>query len=88
MAKLSEEEIGEKMGALSHITSFWRFRFKDPNAIVDAEELVMVLQDLSKGFADPRSGGAAGQGGGQRGPGIVHGSQGAREARRGEALSA
>ena len=47
-------EIGEKMGALSHITSFWRYRFKDPNAMVDAEELVMVLQDLSKGFAESR----------------------------------
>lgn len=44
-------EIGEKMGTLSHITNFWRFRFADPKAAMDAEELVMVLQDLSKGFS-------------------------------------
>jgi hypothetical protein len=46
-------DIGEKMGALSHITSFWRFRFPDPErANIDAEELVMMLQDFSKGFVD------------------------------------
>jgi hypothetical protein len=45
-------DIGEKMGALSHITSFWRFRFPDPDrANIDAEELVLLLQDFSKGFA-------------------------------------
>jgi hypothetical protein len=45
-------DIGEQMGALSHITSFWRFRFPDPDrAMIDAEELVMMLQDFSKGFA-------------------------------------
>ena len=45
-------DIGEKMGALSHITSFWRFRFPDPDrANIDAEELVLMLQDFSKGFA-------------------------------------
>jgi hypothetical protein len=47
-------DIGEKMGALSHITSFWRFRFPDRGrASIDAEELVLVLQDFSKGFANP-----------------------------------
>ena len=45
-------DIGEKMGALSHISSFWRFRFPDQErASIDAEELVMMLQDFSKGFA-------------------------------------
>ena len=45
-------DIGEKMGALSHITSFWRFRFPDlERASIDAEELVLMLQDFSKGFA-------------------------------------
>jgi len=45
-------DIGERMGSLSHITSFWRFRFPDQDrATVDAEELVMMLQDFSKGFA-------------------------------------
>ena len=47
-------DIGEKMRALSHITSFWRFGFSDRGpAGGDAEELVMVLQDFSKGFANP-----------------------------------
>jgi hypothetical protein len=45
-------DIGEKMGALSHITSFWQFRFPDRSkASIDAEELVLILQDFSKGFA-------------------------------------
>jgi hypothetical protein len=44
-------EIGEKMGALSHITSFWRYRFPDgAPKMVDAEELTAILQDFSKGF--------------------------------------
>src|SRR5690348_2372109 len=44
-------EIGEKMGVLSHIASFWRFRFPDPErATVDAEELVTILQDFCKGL--------------------------------------
>lgn len=47
-------DIGEKMGALSHITSFWRFRFPEQGrAKIDADELVMILQDFSKGFASP-----------------------------------
>lgn len=45
-------DIGEKIGALSHITSFWRSRFPDRERInIDAEELVLMLQDFSKGFA-------------------------------------
>ena len=44
-------EIGEKMGVLSHIASFWRFRFPDPSkALVDAEELVTILHDFAKGL--------------------------------------
>jgi hypothetical protein len=44
-------EIGEKMGALSHLTSFWKYRFPDgaPRHI-DAEELVAIFQDFSKSF--------------------------------------
>jgi hypothetical protein len=46
-------DIGEQMGLLSHITSFWRFRFPDQDrATIDAEELVSTLQDFSKGFAN------------------------------------
>jgi len=44
-------EIGEKMGVLSHIASFWRFRFPDPaRAAVDAEELITILHDFAKGL--------------------------------------
>ena len=44
-------DIGEKMGVLSHIASFWRFRFPDPSkAFVDAEELITILHDFSKGL--------------------------------------
>jgi hypothetical protein len=45
-------EIGEKMGGLSHFTSFWQYRFPaGAPALVDAEELVTIFQDLSKSFA-------------------------------------
>lgn len=44
-------EIGEKMGALSHITSFWKYRFPHgaPKS-VDCDELTAIFQDFSKGF--------------------------------------
>lgn len=43
-------EIGEKMGALSHITSFWKYRFGNGGGarVMDAEELVAIFQDFSK----------------------------------------
>ena len=44
-------EIGEKMGAISHITSFWKYRFpKGAPQAVEAEELVAIFQDFAKGF--------------------------------------
>jgi hypothetical protein len=45
-------EIGEKMAALSHITSFWKYRFPDgaPRA-VDCDELTAIFQDFSMGFS-------------------------------------
>lgn len=45
-------EIGEKMGALSHITSFWKYRFPEgaPRS-VDCDELTAIFQDFSKGFS-------------------------------------
>jgi hypothetical protein len=46
-------ELGEKMGAISHIVSFWRYRFpKDRPAMVDAEELSTIFQDFTSGFAE------------------------------------
>jgi hypothetical protein len=46
-------ELGEKLGAISHIVSFWRYRFP-PNgpALVDAEELSAIFQDFSSGFSE------------------------------------
>jgi hypothetical protein len=41
-------DLGEKMGAMSHIVSFWKFRF--PRAVAkatDAEELIMIYQDFA-----------------------------------------
>lgn len=45
-------ELGEKMGAVSHIVSFWRYRFRKgapPRA--DADELCAIFQDFESGFA-------------------------------------
>jgi hypothetical protein len=46
-------ELGEKLGAISHIVSFWRYRFP-PNSpsTIDAEELAAIFQDFSSGFGD------------------------------------
>jgi hypothetical protein len=43
--------IGEKMGAISHIASFWRYRFPPGHSgRADAEELVTIFQDFESGF--------------------------------------
>ncbi len=45
-------DLGEKMGVMSHIVSFWRFRFPDKNSLaVDAEELSLIFQDFISGFS-------------------------------------
>jgi hypothetical protein len=46
-------ELGEKLGAISHIVSFWRYRFPlgGPSNI-DAEELAAIFQDFSSGFGE------------------------------------
>ena len=44
-------EIGEKMGAMSHVASFWQYRFpqgKPHN--VDPEELITIFQDFTRSF--------------------------------------
>ena len=49
-------EIGEKMGSLSHITSFWKYRFPaGAPRTVDCEELTAIFQDFSKGFSMEKS---------------------------------
>lgn len=46
-------DLGEKIGAISHIVSFWRYRFpQDKPALVDAEELSALFQDFTSGFAE------------------------------------
>ncbi|HEY4077295.1 MAG TPA: hypothetical protein VGM26_10240 [Rhizomicrobium sp.] len=44
-------EIGGKMGAMAHVTSFWSYRF--PSGAIkhaDAEELMAIFQDFTKSF--------------------------------------
>jgi hypothetical protein len=45
-------DIGDKMGAITHITSFWNYRFPQgaPRA-AHADELVTIFQDFTKGMA-------------------------------------
>jgi hypothetical protein len=46
-------EMGEKLGAVSHIVSFWRQRFpKDTPPNIDAEELAAIFFDFAGGFAE------------------------------------
>jgi hypothetical protein len=46
-------DLGEKMGAISHIVSFWRYRFpKGKPVLIDAEELSVIFQDFTSGFAE------------------------------------
>jgi hypothetical protein len=44
-------EMGEKIGAMSHITSFWQYRFPaGQQRFVDPEELSMIFQDFTQSF--------------------------------------
>jgi hypothetical protein len=46
-------DLGEKLGAISHIVSFWRYRFAPGSpAHVDADELAAIFQDFSSGFGE------------------------------------
>ena len=46
-------DLGEKLGAISHIVSFWRHRFpKGQPVLIDAEELGIIFQDFTSGFAE------------------------------------
>ena len=53
-------DLGEKMGAISHIVSFWRYRFPPGSpALIDAEELSIIFQDFSSGFSERKEEGPA-----------------------------
>ena len=46
-------ELGEKLGAISHIVGFWRYRFAPGRpGHIDGEELSAIFQDFSRGFAE------------------------------------
>ncbi len=46
-------ELGEKLGAISHMVGFWKHRFPHGKpATIDPEELVTVLQDFASGFGE------------------------------------
>jgi len=46
-------DLGEKLGAISHIVSFWRHRFPAGQPVlIDAEELGIIFQDFTSGFAE------------------------------------
>lgn len=49
-------ELGECLGVLSHIISFWRFRFKgDMPATVSFVELTDILLDFESGLGQPKT---------------------------------
>jgi len=49
-------ELGEKLGTISHIVSFWRYRFPlGVPARIDAEQLSAIFQDFSSGLGDRTS---------------------------------
>jgi hypothetical protein len=53
-------ELGEKLGAVSHIVSFWRYRFAaGAPQHIDAEELSAIFQDFSSGFGEKIQGEAS-----------------------------
>ena len=44
-------EMGEKVGAISHVTSFWQYRFpQQARRAVTAEELITILLDFAQSF--------------------------------------
>lgn len=49
-------ELSQRMGAISHILTFWRCRFPDhASGAVEYDELCAMLQDFESGFAVPFS---------------------------------
>lgn len=44
--------LGEQLGAVQHVISFWRFRFSPGSPPVSVEELIDVFMDFETGLAD------------------------------------
>jgi hypothetical protein len=46
-------ELGEKLGSISHMVSFWKHRFPEGGpSVIELEELITILQDFVSGFGD------------------------------------
>lgn len=44
-------DLGDRIGAISHIVSFWRYRFPEKaGSLIDAEELTNIFQDFNSSF--------------------------------------
>ena len=44
-------ELGQKIGSMSHVTSFWRYRFPDgAPKLAEAAELMTIFQDFAQSF--------------------------------------
>ena len=48
--------LGDQLGAIQHMVSFWRFRFSPGASHVGAEELIDIFMDFETGLADPGTG--------------------------------
>lgn len=44
--------LGEQLGAVQHVISFWRFRFAPGSAPVGPEELIDIFMDFESGLSD------------------------------------
>ena len=48
-----QQGLQRKLGAISHIVSFWRYRFPAGGpSLIDAEELSAIFQDFCSGFGE------------------------------------
>ena len=46
-------EIGDKLGAMQHVTSFWKYRFpRNVRRTVSPDELMAIFQDFRRSFGD------------------------------------
>ena len=44
--------LGEQLGAIQHVVSFWRFRFSPGASMVSPEELIDIFMDFETGLAE------------------------------------
>ena len=52
-------KLGDQLGAIQHIVSFWRFRFSSGASAVGVEELIDIFMDFETGLAARRGDNAA-----------------------------